>query len=533
MQSKIETLPEVIKRLANDDNLTSLSLTHIAVNPIPDPHYAGHFIYQYYDADLLLLAQALETNTTLKEFKVIDRGSSCKLQWTEAGAQAIGQALKNIPTLETVTINLQNLSLSGPEVMGFLECLNGNAQIKHLDFYFYCDDLASMNHLGALLMNNKSLESIYLQGKISSLNLAPLTFVDGLMESKSLRALTINYIQLGDDGVKKLATFLNQHPLKELTLNQCGFTGKATKDLLPALTHHCAIEVLNLSSNNLGDDGIQYLVNELPLLKNLTVLYLNSIGISSNGLDSLVTGLRTSNCSIKKLILDSNSVWVEDMNAIKKLIRNNLTLNSLSMNFCNLADGHVSELIPLFSDPNQCSLYGFTFVDNFDLESKTQQKILDAIRKNPNLLSFNPPGGTNPLLSDATKINRRKKTQQSQAAFVNACIVFAQIYYRVNPDNLSVFSASTFFPLELTLRIIMEASKGTLGMNEKAMKECATLIFENLALRRSLITSPGTYSSSDWWRKSTTVQGAPKTLFTAVKEIEHSKENIENPCTIM
>ncbi|STX27861.1 Ran GTPase-activating protein (RanGAP) involved in mRNA processing and transport [Legionella beliardensis] len=549
MHSKSEprSLPRVMERLANDNNFTKLALTSITVNPEPDPHNTGRFIYHYYDNDLLLLAKALERNNSLKEFAVIDRGNSAQLAWTAVGAVAIGKALKNIPSLETVTINLKSSSLNGPEVIGFLECLAGNSRIKNLNFYFYCDDIDSMNYLGSLLMSNKSLESIYLQGKGGSVTLVPPVLIDGLMEAKTLQSLSMQDIHLGDQGIQQLSSLLNQHSLKTLTLNQCGVTGEAMKYLLPSLATHCdGIEVLDLSYNNLNHEGMQCLVNELPLLKNLKELLLRSTGFNPQALACLAIGLRKANCCIKELNLDNNHFEVTDMASIKTIIKNNTTLMFLSMNFCNLGDRHVVALNDLLSNPEQCYLHGFEFTGNLTLAPKTQQMILDSVRRNLNLCYFSTPGESIPLLKEATEINRRKKIRQSQALFINACIELANIYYRADSNELSVFSAVNFFPMELILKIILEVGNDTFGMNETSLQECAKLIFENFNLRRHLINQGQYrpemhadnpfYPISSWWKTATTIHGTSRTLFTSVKSIEHSKENIEEEqgfCRVM
>jgi hypothetical protein len=553
MNSTNEKLPleTVLNNLkSNKADFTELSLTKIIANPQPSPYEEVPFTYHYDDEALLKLAEALKFNTSLKVFEISHSISffGYKPQWTPVGALAIGNALKNHPNLEAIDITLRTSQLESNAIINFLDCLTGTAPIKCLSFSFSHDDTEFMNNLAQALMRNKSLEFIYLKGPLGHTDNPSVfeteVFVQGLTASKKLRRLKLKNIPLGNSGIKTLSTNLSTYEdlqnLKVLELNQCSFTGEAMRDLIPALGEHCdAIEVLSLSGNKLQYEGAHLISTQLSLFKNLEQLELRDTGICKKSLDCLVTGLLESKCPLRILALDSNHFQLDSMHSIRKLVKNNSTLKALSMSSCQLVDKHLLALIDLLENPNECFMESFKFVDNFALEAKTCQRLLNAVRKNHNLccleLPGHLPGSSLPLIKNALEVNITNKIRKSQGEFVRACIELANLYYGDHQHNRSIFNPFSF-PAELILQIMVIMGKGTVEMSEKDVKYCAKQILENFEKRRLLI-GEGEYNPTvhakksyqsicSWWSNPQNAERS-KRLIPSSKIIEHSKEGIK------
>lgn len=80
-----------------------------------------------------------------------------------------------------------------------------------------------------------------------------------------LRELDLGYNSISDNGVKKLVEGLTDQNcrLKMLRLQGCGVTSQACQYLATALRQSLKLRELDLSGNEIGDDGLKHLSNGL------------------------------------------------------------------------------------------------------------------------------------------------------------------------------------------------------------------------------------------------------------------------------
>ncbi|GJJ72392.1 hypothetical protein EMPS_04749 [Entomortierella parvispora] len=130
-----------------------------------------------------------------------------------------------------------------------------------------------------------------------------------ITETEKLRTLDLDQTELGDKGVTDLFNRMAEYigpedsklPLRNLYLNGSGisFNGAAAIGKFLA-SSHCDLSSIYLSTNPLGDVGVKSLAQELPYVPNLTRLFLQSVGVSTQGAVALFKSL-TGHTSIRAL----------------------------------------------------------------------------------------------------------------------------------------------------------------------------------------------------------------------------------------
>ena len=106
---------------------------------------------------------------------------------------------------------------------------------------------------------------------------------------KSLKVLVLDCSYIGDDGAKMIAEGLGlNRTLTRLHLNHCGI-GASGVDAQMKST--CAVEDLDLSSNDIGDEGARAVAGRLKNSSSLQKLNLSSCCIAPEGVRALVDAI--------------------------------------------------------------------------------------------------------------------------------------------------------------------------------------------------------------------------------------------------
>ncbi|KAG0053702.1 hypothetical protein BGZ83_000586 [Gryganskiella cystojenkinii] len=121
-----------------------------------------------------------------------------------------------------------------------------------------------------------------------------------ITQTPNLRMLDLDQTELGDKGVADLFSRLagytgpegSKLPLRCIYLNGNGISTGAAMAIGKFLASpHCGLTSIYLSSNPLGNQGIEALAAELPSALSLTRLFLQSVGVSTQGAVALCTAL--------------------------------------------------------------------------------------------------------------------------------------------------------------------------------------------------------------------------------------------------
>uniref|UniRef100_A0A8C5N135 NACHT, LRR and PYD domains-containing protein 3 n=1 Tax=Leptobrachium leishanense TaxID=445787 RepID=A0A8C5N135_9ANUR len=184
--------------------------------------------------------------------------------------------------------------------------------------------------------------------------------------NRSLTKLDLSENKLGDSGVKRLCEGLKDpcSMLQELRLQECDLTSLCCEDLQSVISKNRCLTSLDLSTNDLEDQGVKYLceglrhidcvLNELRLEsclltssccedfksvlltnKSLAKLDLSWNGIAEMGLKSLWDGLKHQNCVLQQLVLEDCDLTLTCVEDLCSVIIINCSLTKL-----NLAANH-------------------------------------------------------------------------------------------------------------------------------------------------------------------------------------------------
>ncbi|XP_030592849.1 NACHT, LRR and PYD domains-containing protein 12-like isoform X2 [Archocentrus centrarchus] len=134
-----------------------------------------------------------------------------------------------------------------------------------------------------------------------------------------LRKLDLGYNSFSDGGVRELAEGLNSEDcrLKILRLQGCGLTSEACKYLIQSLIQNQRLEELDLSCNEIGDEGLKFLSMGLGTSHcQLETLKLSQCNITQSGCYHLASALRRNPAYLSVLDLSINVIGDEGANEI-------------------------------------------------------------------------------------------------------------------------------------------------------------------------------------------------------------------------
>ena len=157
----------------------------------------------------------------------------------------------------------------------------------------------------------------------------------GSSTNKSLQNLDLQNNNIVEEGMVDIITALSMYP----HLQQLYFEGNHLRNngcVALATLLRCSateLEYLNISRNEIGDEGIEALVPALANCSHLERLFLsNNPSITTRGWQSLATILEAPNSNLKELfIARNNNVDDEVAAAFANALANNRTLHTLGM----------------------------------------------------------------------------------------------------------------------------------------------------------------------------------------------------------
>lgn len=131
-----------------------------------------------------------------------------------------------------------------------------------------------------------------------------------LARNSRLELIDISSNNIGDDSIRSLSqTLLKNRSLRELNLENCGLTstGSACTALSRALRANTALRSLQISRNALGDTGMASLADGLKYNGTLETLSANMCGVGNTGFAQLLEALR-SNAVLTTIKLCYNNI---------------------------------------------------------------------------------------------------------------------------------------------------------------------------------------------------------------------------------
>lgn len=506
----IDRLPDTVSWL-KDNVLTTLTVDRMTVMGREDQPWA-HIPHTNINDELLTnLAAAISDNCSLKKFSINRKQAEhCSFEWTEDGAKAIGEALKNHPAIKKIYLNLRGATLSQLDI---LSCLTGTADIRRLTLKINATEKPDfLEKIGTLLSQNKSLRSIRLKAShflpITDIHYEEktlATFANGLTQDKKLKIFFIKNLNIKDCGALALnKAFANIHSLKKLSLTNCGITTHGMTDVNAILANNSKLSYLDLRGNKLNKNGIEQLSRQLPTLPKLKALGLSKTGLDDAGVESFKNVWLQKQLKIDELDLSVNQFDTRGISAILQIVKESVNLKILNLADCHIKDQHVKQLEAILANPADCRLETISFSENGPFNKISYQSFVKIIKDNENICNFYAPGRhlylppghhlyLQGLFDPSLKTNRIKKKllyRTSQSSFITTATELAHLYY-TKPLHHDQANLSQL-PLELMLMIMLECGKNTFGVSKKDILQCCYLLLENFE-RRSNLISNGTY----------------------------------------
>ncbi|XP_053462088.1 NACHT, LRR and PYD domains-containing protein 13 [Nycticebus coucang] len=129
---------------------------------------------------------------------------------------------------------------------------------------------------------------------------------DALLKNKSLTHLNLSRNQLGDEGVKFLSEALSYPDcsLRCLNLSGCSFTTEGCQELSDALKHNHNMHILDIGRNDLGDNGAKLLCEALKA----SSCSLNTLGLEKCNLTAACCQHLSSLLSSHKKLAELNLI---------------------------------------------------------------------------------------------------------------------------------------------------------------------------------------------------------------------------------
>lgn len=186
------------------------------------------------------------------------------------------------------------------------------------------------------------------KGKSIELNSKDLTtgnirlLFSGKGDSKNI---DISYNNITDDGIKIIANHLKGDPrLRFLNLEGNGLTSQGSASIINLISHpENKLNCIRIGHNNFGDEGAIPIIEALSNNRVLKKIGLNHINLSSKSLIAM-SNLLLQNKTIEYLCLSDNSINLENLELFSKALAKNDHLTTLDISGNRLEDQDTSLL---------------------------------------------------------------------------------------------------------------------------------------------------------------------------------------------
>ena len=208
------------------------------------------------------------------------------------------------------------------------------AYIRHCS----CNSLTLGGDHGVKEYVNEITESLQNNTKLQSLRLKNIT-KEGLkpiFEVKALQKLDLSNNNLCDDGAVTISDGLKyNNTLLELNISQNNITNEGTKNLTKAIQVNTTLRKLDISNNILSDDGATAIGNCLKCNSCLLELYISHIGITNKGTKEIADAIQI-NSTIQNIDISKNYISIEGLVYFMEAVINNCILQVVNITHNNV-----------------------------------------------------------------------------------------------------------------------------------------------------------------------------------------------------
>jgi len=272
--------------------------------------------------------------------------NSCDL--TDQTVQNLAAALKKNSTLRY--LDFSSVMMSDKARQALAEGINENSGLEILRFQNDFGELGA-KALISLLKDLPSLRTLALGGCLKLINVTNL-LAEEVAKHQSLSYLDLSHNNIKDEGAARLAGMLEKNRvLKQLILDNNNLTPAGIKVLADALLVNRTLEVLSLTNNKVGSEGLKALARVLEQNRTLKSLDLTFTGIvNDDSLEALETALRGNDC-LEELKVANNSIRFDGASRLLAALQDRITPIELDL-YGSFDEADIEELAALNTNPN-------------------------------------------------------------------------------------------------------------------------------------------------------------------------------------
>lgn len=298
------------------------------------------------------------TSYTIRNEK-IDYTYSKKLKFAKK-MEILMDALKSMPMQELTKLDLSNKSINSCDVAALTEVLSSMTGLKTFNL--------RSNSVGEKTNN----------------------LVKVLLGIKTLIHLDLSFNNMGTTAVKEFANNTSELHLKYLNLSFNEIRDEGAIAIAKALPFMPALTCLNLSSNLFGDEGAIALANALPSTKKLTRLFLYNNHIDDAGARAIVEALPP---ALTKLDLSENIISDDGAAVIAQALPSMKALTILFLDSNHIGDDGAAALAHVLLSTNKLTVLGLSYNQICDEGAIAFARVLPSVTRLTFLnLEFNQIG---------------------------------------------------------------------------------------------------------------------------------------------
>ena len=293
------------------------------------------------DRRIIDISRALKANNTLKIFDISYNEVS------DDGAVNISECLKSNNTLQELNMSHNKVSNNGIINIGKALQMNTKLQILNISYNHISDNGAVA--ISECLKNNNTLQELNMShNKVSDNGIVDIG--KALQRNKALQILDISHNNLSDNVVFSFSNYLQEESaLDQLRISQNDiivnlssnitslsissikrFGNSEAIPVFKLLRHYINIQILDISHNNISDDGAVAISDCLENNDTVQKLDMSHNKISDNGISRISKALQI-NTKLQMFNISYNNISYDGAVAISEYLKNNNTLQELYM----------------------------------------------------------------------------------------------------------------------------------------------------------------------------------------------------------
>ena len=304
--------------------------------------------------DMLLSLDFIKVLLSLPKLVSLDLSANCDIEGSEIDFEDLPEQI----------LQIENLSLSG--------CLFSYAE--NIDNIFKLIRISPK--LVSIDISDNGLKVEWIESLVQDLGHCPnLTQVD------------LRYNDIDDEGSKIITKLFKSHKIVSLNLSCNNIGDEGVISIANALSHNPNLTFFDLSTNNFGNEGIIKIGNALSQCPNLTNLNLSYNKFGDEGATNIANALYISQYSkLTHLDLSNNNIGVEGSKSIIKLFKN-YNFSTLRLFRNNFGDEGVS-IIANAICITPCLNLSYLYLSHNNIGDIGTSSIANALSYCPNLSLF-------------------------------------------------------------------------------------------------------------------------------------------------